>query len=144
MERPLPNNRHVEVVHDRHLQPLAPLVVVAVVEALDVVQDREAVVLAGLGPFGHGVEPEGPVRVWSVRNGGEVELRRVPAADPVVSAEVAGVVAEAVGGGAVPLGVDEHVVTVLVGQPGDAAFHGQLTFLQKGFQDLEEKKKRCT
>jgi hypothetical protein len=43
----------------------------------------------------------------------EIELGRVPAADPVVGAEVPLVHPVVVGGGAVPLGVDEHVVTGL-------------------------------
>ena len=48
----------------------------------------------------------------------EVELRRVPAADAVVRAEVPGD-GVAVGLGLVPLGEEEHVLAVLVGKPGD-------------------------
>ena len=103
VEGPLPDDGHVEVVDDGDLEPLGALVVVAVVEGLDVEEDGEAVVLAGLGALGHGVEPEGPVGVGAVGDGGEVELGRVPAADAVVGAEVALVVAEAVGRRAVPL-----------------------------------------
>ncbi len=62
----------------------------------------------------YGVEPECPIRVWSVRNGAEVQLRRVPAADAVVRPEVPLVSAEAIGRCPVPFGVDEHVVAVLI------------------------------
>lgn len=61
----------------------------------------------------HGVEPECPICVRSIRDGTEVELRRVPATDAVVGAEVALVAAEPVRCCPVPLGVDEHVVTIL-------------------------------
>ena len=63
----------------------------------------------------HRVKPEGPVRVWTVRNGAEVELRRVPAADAIVRPEVPLVGAEAVRRCPVPFGVDEHIVAVLIG-----------------------------
>ena len=48
----------------------------------------------------------------------EVELRGVPATDPVVRAEVPdnGVL---VGLGLVPLGQQEHILAVLVGEPRD-------------------------
>ena len=48
----------------------------------------------------------------------EVQLRSVPAADPVVCAKVPddGVL---VGLGLVPLGEQEHVLAVLVGVPGE-------------------------
>ena len=49
---------------------------------------------------------------------GEVELRRVPAADPVVRAEVPFDL-EVVGLALVPLREDKHVLAVLVGEPGD-------------------------
>jgi len=62
----------------------------------------------------YGVEPECPIRVWSVRNGAEIQLRRVPAADAVVRPEVPLVRAEAVGRCPVPFGVDKHVVAVLI------------------------------
>ena len=61
-----------------HLQSLAPLVVVSVVEGLDVEEDAESVLLAGLGALGHGVEPEGPVGVGAVGDRGEVQLGGVP------------------------------------------------------------------
>ena len=48
----------------------------------------------------------------------EVELRRVPAADAVVRAEVPGD-GVAVGLGLVPLGEEEHVLAVLVREPRD-------------------------
>ena len=48
----------------------------------------------------------------------EVELRRVPAADAVVRAEVPGD-GVAVGLGLVPLGEEEHVLAVLVSEPSD-------------------------
>ena len=61
-----------------HLEPLAALVVVPVVEGLDVEQDGEAVLLPRLGPARHRVEPVGPVRVLVVGDGREVQLRGVP------------------------------------------------------------------
>ena len=48
----------------------------------------------------------------------EVELRRVPAADAVVRAEVS-LDGEVVGLGLVPLGEEEHVLAVLVREPRD-------------------------
>ena len=48
MEPLLSHDGHIEVVDQCQLQPLAPLVVVRVVEGLDVEQHGVAVVLAGL------------------------------------------------------------------------------------------------
>ena len=48
MEPLLSHDGHVEVVHQGQLQPLAPLVVVGVVEGLDIEEHRVAVILAGL------------------------------------------------------------------------------------------------
>ena len=59
-----------------------------------------------------------PMLVRVLMDLGEVELRRVPAADPVVSPEVP-LDLEAVGDALVPLGEDEHVPAVLVGEPRD-------------------------
>ena len=48
VESRLPHDGHVQMVHEGNLEPLGPLVVVAVVERLDVEQHGVAVVLAGL------------------------------------------------------------------------------------------------
>ena len=82
------------------------------------------------------VEPKSPVSVGSIRYGREVELWSVPATDPVVGAKVPRVGPEAVGCCPVPLGVDEHVVTLLVAQPGDGSLHGQVPLLQVELKDL--------
>ena len=94
------------------------------VRARDPLLFPEAVVLAGLGALGHGVEPVSPIGVRPIWNGGEVELRCVPTADAVVGAEVPLIVAESVGFGAVPLGVHEHIRALLVDEPRDGARNG--------------------
>ncbi len=60
------------------LETFGAFVVVSIVEGLDVKENGEAVVLAGFRTFGNGVEPVGPVRVWTVGNGGEIQLGSVP------------------------------------------------------------------
>ena len=49
----------------------------------------------------------------------EIKLRRVPATDAVVGAEVTLIVSESVCLGSVPLGVHEHVRALLVYEPRD-------------------------
>ena len=125
------------MMHHGDFEPFWALVVVAVVEALDVEEETEAVVLAGLGPLGHRIEPVGPVRLVVVGDGREVELRGVPAADAVVRAEISGVVAEVERRGAVPLGQHEHVVAVLMGQPRYGTFDLDSSLFQVFLQHLE-------
>ena len=60
-----------------------------------------------------------------------------PATDPVVCPEIPLVGPEPVGGGPVPLGVDEHVVAHLVGQPRDGALHGQVPLLHVRLEHLK-------
>ena len=59
MEPLLSHDWHVEVVHQGQLQPLAPLIVVGVVEGLDIEEHRVAVILAGLRALRCGVKQTG-------------------------------------------------------------------------------------
>lgn len=99
----------------------------------------EPVVLSCLCALGHRVEPVGPVGLWRVGDGGEVELWRVPTADAVVGAKVTGVFTKAIGRGSVPLGVHEHVVARLMAQPRDGPLYGNLALVEVGLEHLEGK-----
>lgn len=94
------------------------------------------------GHLGHIHEPVAPVRLVQVVVLGvlvdlrEVELRRVPAADPVVRPEVP-LDLEVVGLALVPLGEDEHVLAVLVSEPGDRHL-GVQRLVVPGEQQLDQ------
>ena len=69
MEGSLSHYRHVQMMHDGHLQSFTALVVITVVKGLDIKQYRESIVLPRLGALLDGSKPVVPVSVGARGDG---------------------------------------------------------------------------